>query len=187
MLDVRKMKRSFWILGICALGFFYGCAEKDTTFLISNESIGKLDKISLVRDLELIYEADSLVKDTLSSGIGSQRKIKIYEKGGKHLLTLTPTTDSIPKIENVSIEDPRFETEKGIGLKSTFKDIQEQYEIKKVVTTLNSVVIFPKGSKLYFTIDKSELPSNLRYTTDNIDVVQIPDEAKIKYLMVGWE
>ncbi len=187
MLDVRKMKRIVLLVGICILGLSYGCAEKDTTFLISKEKIGKLDKISLVRDLELIYEGDSLVKDTLSSRISRQRKIKVYEKGGKHLLTLTPTADSIPTIENITIEDPRFETERGIGLKSTFKDIQSQYEIKKVVTTLNSVVVFPKGSPMYFTIDKSELPSSLRYSTNNIDAVQIPNEAKLKYLMIGWE
>ena len=174
-------------LAVCILVFLSSCAEKDTSFLISNEKIGKLDNISLVRDLELIYEGDSLVKDTLSSRISTQRKIKIYEKGGKHLLTLTPTSDSIPKIENVSIEDPRFETASGIGLKSTFKDIQDNYEIKKIVTTMNSVVVFPKGSNLYFTISKEELPSSLRYTTTAIDAVQIPDEAKIKYLMVGWE
>jgi len=187
MLDVRKMKKILLVFTLCFLGFSSSCKEKDTTFLIANEKIGKLDNISLVRDLELIYEGDSLVKDTLSSRIGRQRKIKIYEKGGKHLLTLTPTDDSIPKIENVAIKDPRFQTEGGIGLKSTFKDIQDQFEIKKIVTTLNSVVIFPKKSNLYFTIDKEELPANLRYTTTHIDAVQIPDEAKIKYLMVGWE
>ncbi|MEM8926816.1 MAG: hypothetical protein AAGC45_01335 [Bacteroidota bacterium] len=181
------MKRIVFFLGICFLGFYHSCTEKDTTFLISNEKIGKLDKISLVRDLELIYEGDSLVKDTLSSRINHQRKIRVYEKGGKHLLTLTPTTDSIPTIANIAIQDPRFETENGIGLKSTFKDVQNRYKIKKIVTTLNSVVIFPKGSPIYFTIDKSELPSNLRYTASTIDAVQIPDEAKLKYLMIGWE
>ncbi len=182
------MVKKLLILGIWSLLVFSGCAEKDTTFLISEDKIGKLDKISLVRDLELIYERDSLVKDTLRSRVGSTtKKVKIFEKGGKHLLTLTPTADSIPTIENIAIEDPRYQTEAGIGLNSTFKDIQDQYEIKKVVTTMNSVVIFPKGSQLYFTIDKSELPDNLRYTASNIDAVQIPDEAKIKYLMIGWD
>lgn len=182
------MKKYSIILTISGILFLIGCAEKDPTFLISEEKVGKLDKISLVRDLDLIYEGDSLVKDTLRARVGNAvRKIKVYEKGGAHLLTLTPTADSIPKIENVAIEDPRFTTETGIGLESTFKNIQEQYEIKKIVTTLNSVVVFPKGSALYFTIDKEELPANLRYTAANIDAVQIPDEAKIKYLMLGWE
>ncbi len=180
--------RYFLVLVISILTLFSSCKEKDTTFLISDEKVGKLDKISLIRDLELIFESDSLVKDTLRSQIGNRaKKVKIFEKGGKHLLTLTPTTDSIPKIENIAIEDPRFMTEAGIGLKSTFKDILDHYEIKKLATTLNSVVVFPKGSNLYFTIDKSELPADLRYTTKNIDAVQIPDGAKIKYLMIGWE
>ena len=102
-------------------------------------------------------------------------------------MTLTVNTDSVPTIENVRIMDPRYVSEKGIGLKSTFKDIQSKYDIKKIVTTLKSIVIFPKGSNLYFTIDKEELPENLRFSTSDIEAVQIPDDAKIKYLMVGWE
>lgn len=180
---MRTLLFGFWVLI-----FLVACQEKDTTFLVSETKIGKLDKISLVRDLELIYEGDSIVKDSFRSQIGSKvQKIRVYEKGGKHLLTLTPTADSIPTVENISIMDPRFVTESGIGLNSTFKDIQDNYEIKKIVTTLKSIVIFPKGSSLYFTIDKTELPSNLRYTASNIDAVQIPDEAKLKYVMVGWE
>jgi len=181
------MKRFVLLFGILGLVFLYSCAEKDTTFLISDEKVGKLDKISLVRDLDLIFEGDSLVKDSMRSRTGGPKKIKIFEKGGKHLLTITPSSDSIPTIENLKIEDSRFKTDGGIGLESTFKDILSQYEIMKIVTTLNSVVIFPKRSNLYFTIDKSELPSNLRYTTNDIDAVQIPDEAKLKYLMIGWE
>jgi hypothetical protein len=48
-------------------------------------------------------------------------------------------------------------------------------------------VVFPKGSNLYFTIDKEELPESLRFSTASIEAVQIPDDAKIKYLMLGWE
>ncbi|GMN10871.1 hypothetical protein MTsPCn9_28170 [Croceitalea sp. MTPC9] len=167
---------------------YTSCKEKDTTFLITNESIGKLDKISLARDLELIYADDSIVKDTFNLKIGaSKRKVKVFEKSGKHLLTLTPSDDSIPTIENIRVYDSRFTTENGIGLNSTFKDIQNNYSIKKIVTTLNSIVVFVKESDLYFTIDKEELPGNLRFGSSNIEAVQIPDEAKIKYLMIGWD
>jgi hypothetical protein len=176
------------LLGMVGLLAIIGCTEKDTTFLISNEKIGKLDQISLVRDLDLIYADDSIVKDTFSTRLdGANRKVKVFEKGGKHLLTLTPTDDSIPKIENVQIMDPRFMTEDGIGLNSTFKDIQEQYTIKKIVTALNNIVIFVNETNLYFTIDKEQLPENLRYSKGNVEAVQIPDDAKIKFLMLGWD
>ena len=175
------------IFGALTLLILISCGEKDTTFLITQERVGKLDKISLVRDLELIYADDSIVKDTMYSRIGTgTRKIKVFEKGGKHLLTLTPSRDSIPTVENIQIMDERFISEGGIGLSSTFKDIQEQYTIKKIVTALNNVVIFVNETNMYFTIAKDQLPANLRYSTTNIEAVHIPEEAKIKYLMVGW-
>lgn len=179
------MKKLVGMVGLLAI---IGCKEKDTAFLISNDKVGKLDQISLVRDLDLIYADDSIVKDTFSTRLdGANRKVKVFEKGGKHLLTLTPTDDSIPKIENVQIMDPRFTTEDGIGLNSTFKDIQDRYTIKKIVTALNNIVIFVNETNLYFTIDKEQLPENLRYSKGNVEAVQIPDDAKIKFLMLGWD
>jgi hypothetical protein len=184
------MKKIILVIGIFTMALLMQCEkEKDTKFLITNNSVGQLEKISLIRDLEVIFYQDSIVKDTmkLTTGLGA-RSIKIYEKGGNHLLTLTPSSDSIPKIQNVRINDPRFKTEKGIGLQSTFKDIKEKYTIQKIVTAINNIVIFVKDSDIYFTIDKSQLPESLRYVSSpNIDAVQVPDNAKIKYLMVGWE
>ncbi len=170
--------------------FFLNCEKKiDTNFLITKSSIGKLNKSSLVRDLEIIFDQDSIVRDTarLMNGFGA-KKIDIFEKGGNHLLTLTPSSDSIATIQNVRIQDPRFITEKNIGLASTFKDIKDNYEISKLLTSMNNVVVFIKNSDLYFTIDKKELPANLRYNTNtDIELVQIPDKAKIKYMMLGWK
>lgn len=163
--------------------------EVNTNFLISSHQIGKLDKESLARDLELIFSEDSVVMDTVKLNFGSgASKIKIYEKGGNPLLTLTPSLDSIPKVQNVQINDPRFVTENGITIKSTFKDIKENYEIKKIITSLNNIVVLLKDNDIYFTIDKEELPASLRYTANtNVEAVQIPDAAKIKYMMVGWD
>lgn len=163
--------------------------QKDTTFLISDERVGKLKRTDLAKDIPEIYAQDSVVTDTTLIKIGdASKKIQIYEKGGKHLLTLNPGSDSIPKIENVRIYDPRFVSDKGVGLNSTFKDIKAHYTIKKIVTSRNNVVVFIKNNAMYFTISKEELPASLRYAAStNIEAVQIPDKAKIKYLMVGWE
>ncbi|MGB5822119.1 MAG: hypothetical protein WBG90_21735 [Saonia sp.] len=176
-------------LVLTALLFIQCQTEKDISFLITADSVGKLTRTSTTDDLETIYTTDSIVKDTTKTKLGSSvRKVKIYENGGKHLLTLTPSTDSIPTIENIRIYDPRFVTEKGVGLNSTFKDIKSNYDIRKIITSLNNVVIFLKENDVYFTIDKKELPSSLRYASStNIEAVQIPDAAKIKYLMIGWE
>ncbi len=169
---------------------FTGCQKEiDSTFLITETSIGQLDKKSLVRDLEVIFTNDSIVADTVVQKFGnSAKKIKIFQKGGTHLLTLTPSADSIPTIENIHVHDIRYRTDKGIGPASTFKEIREKYTINKIQTSMNNIIVFLKNSDIYFTIDKKELPPSLRYASStNIEAVQIPDEAKVKYMMLGWD
>lgn len=179
------------LIGLLCLSLLLAnCAkERDTTFLITPDSVGKLDRTSTDAQLDSIYALDSIVRDSARLRLGkTSRKIKIYERGGIHLLTLTLNTDSVRKIENIRIYDPRFITDKGVGLHSTFKDIKKHYTIRKVITSINNVVIFLKENDMYFTIDKEELPPSLRYATStNIEAVQIPDDSQIKYLMVGWE
>jgi len=162
--------------------------EVDTTYLITNSAVGALEKTSLARDIELIYANDSVVKDTTTLNLGNKaKKLKIFEKGGHLLLTLTPSADSIPQIENIRFEDGRFKTEKGVHINSTFKDVKNAYTIKKIITAMNNVLVLVKESDVYFTISKEELPSSLRYGSSvNIEAVQIPDDAKIKYMMLGW-
>lgn len=186
------MKSNYILFGVLGCFLFFNCAgDINTDFQITGDNVGKLTKQSLARDVDLIFEKDSVVQDTVKLNFGSgASKIKIYEKGKKDmlLLTLTPNTDSIATIQNIQINDNRFITEKGITKESTFKDIKAQYPIKKIITSLNNVVILLKDSDLYFTIDKKELPESLRYNANSqIEEVQIPDTAKIKYMMVGWD
>lgn len=178
------MRKTISIFSAFCFLCILSCGDKDTSFLITENSVGPLSSETIVEDLDAVFSMDSISKDTAKPDSG---KIQILQKNGNHLMTITSSTDSIPKVENIRIFDNRYKTNKGIGLSSTFQDIQNNYTIKKIVTTINSIVIFPKNSNLYFTIDKEELPSNLRYTTTKIEAVQIPATAKIKYLMLGWE
>ncbi|MDX1327785.1 MAG: hypothetical protein R3299_08750 [Arenibacter sp.] len=177
------------IYAVVILSLFFIQCNTNNDFLITKNQAGKLEKTSTVDQLETIFASDSIVRDTTFTNIGPRvNKIDIFEKGGTHLMTLTPTNDSIPKIGIIRVYDPRFVTDKGVGLNSTFKDIEDKHEIQKIVTALNNVVIFLKDSDAYFTIAKTELPSSLQYASStNIEAVQIPDNAKIKYFMVGWD
>lgn len=163
--------------------------ETDTIFLVNKEQVGKLFRNSTVRELDSIFSGDSLVTDSIKTRLGSSPgRIKVFEKGGKQLLTLTPSADSLNRIESIRILDPRFTTAEGVGLGSTFGEIRKHYPIRKIVTSLNNVVVFIKGQDFYFTISRDQLPASLRYSTElKVEEVQIPDQAKIKYLMVGWD
>ena len=186
---MRKKIGGLILILLFFIGFSACKEERDPYFLISSDQAGLLQRNISMEEAEKLYQNDSIVKDSLQLSVGvGNGKLKVYEKGGKHLLTLTPGMDSLKHIEHVLIADPRFTTIEGIGLQSTFKDIKQQYEIDKIVTSLNNVVVLLKDSDVYFTIDKQELPAHLRYTkTRAIELVEIPDQAKLKYFMVGWD
>lgn len=183
------MKKSLFLGLIIAC--LASCAEKENPFLIQKNQIGKLHKDITVKQLDSVFKNDSLVKrigegDYMQAGTD---KYLIYEKGGKQLFTLTPRQqhDENEKIKTIQIHDPRFKTEKGVSLKSTFKDIRENYKIKYIHNTLNNLVITAVGDE-YFMIDKKELAEDLRYDMKlTIDAIQIPDDAKIKQFMINWE
>ena len=53
---------------------------------------------------------------------------------------------------------------------------------------ISSIVVFVDEINASFTIDKKELPANLRFDMElKIEKIQIPDKAKIKYFFVYWD
>lgn len=159
-------------------------------FKISKQNIGLLTDSTQVKDLDLVFANDSIVKFIKGDEFtGDVNDIEIYEKGGGKLLTITPNQalDSTAVIETVQILDSRFKTDKNISTISTFKDINEAYKVSKIDNLINSIVISVKEINASFTIDKKELPANLRFDMNlKIEKSQIPDAAKIKYFMLHW-
>lgn len=181
------MKR--YLLSLLGAGLILTACQPEAPgpFDISQGRVGKLLREHTFSQLDSIYATDSLVRDTTRLKLGLDGKVEVYEKGGKHLLTLSPAGDSLGRIGNIHIRDARYITDKGISLNSTFGEVKAQYEVRKVITSLNNILVLPKGSDAYFTISREELPASLRYTSDPVEAVQIPDKARIKYLMVGWD
>ncbi|MEN8789009.1 MAG: hypothetical protein ABF295_05795, partial [Flavobacteriaceae bacterium] len=160
------IRRATWILIMISGLFVLSCSGDDNTyFLIGTDQVGLLNRQTTMAEIQAIYNRDSLVSDTMQLSFGEGgKKLKIFEKGGKHLLTLTATSDSIARVGHILVADPRFKTEKGIGLQSTFIDIEKNYPIEKIITSMNNIVVLLEDSDIYFTIDKKELPAHLRYT-----------------------
>ena len=175
--------------GICCLIASCNTEKNPNPFKINKQHVGYLTDSTLVKDLKTIFEADSIANfQEAESFTGKINTIEIFEKGGKPLLVLTPNNakDSTATIESIRFIDPRYKTDKGISMASTFKDIQDAYEIKSITNLINSVSINLKNSNLTFTIDKKELPASARFVDMEIDPIQIPDKAKIKYFFMHW-
>lgn len=166
------------------------CKKEQDPFSVSIQHIGLLTDSTQVKDLELVFPNDSIVKPSNSSEFSTTSEIEIFEKGGKKLLILDPSqvSDSTSVIESIQIIDSRYKTDKGISTLSTFKDINANYKISRITNLINSVVVFVDDINASFTIDKKELPSELRFDMSlQIEKIQIPDQAKIKYFFVYWD
>lgn len=184
------MNKSIYCVIILSL-LIIGCKKEADPFLIGKQNVGLLTDSTLVKDLELVFPNDSIVKFTEEDGFsGTKIDIEIFEKGGKKLLILEPnkTQDSSSVIKSVQIIDSRYKTNKNISTLSTFKDINANYKVSKINNLINSIVVFVDDINASFTIDKKELPPDLRFNMSiTIEKVQIPDEAKIKYFFVYWD
>src|SRR6056300_512615 len=181
----------FPILGFIALMFLViSCNNEPKPFEVSKQHIGKLTDSTQVKDLETIYAKDSIVKSISGDEFsGNPNHIEIYEKGGKKLLRLTPSQplDSTSTITSIRIFDERYKTEKGVSTLSTFKEIQNNYKISRISNLINSIVVAVDEIHGDFTIDKKELPANLRFDMDlKFEATHIPDNAKIKYFFINW-
>jgi len=183
------LKKIIAIVSVTLL--FIQCKEEINPFLISNDSVGALTRGMTIKEIDSIFAQDSIVKlYAQNEELPTQGEVEVYEKNGTKLVSISPVTNNDPDalISNFQFFDPRYKTDKGLNLSSTFKDIKANYKILNIETTISTVVIFLEDNDLFINIDKNELPENFRYNPNLvIDITNIPDEAKIKYFMLSWK
>lgn len=185
------MKKSFFLIIFIAGSLFVACEKEQDPYLISANSVGPLTRDVRINELDSIFSSDSIVKQ-VSDGefYRKSNEIEIYDRDGQRLLLLEPVQafDSTSTVGFIQVLDARYKTAKGLGKESTFKDIVENYNISRIENTLSAAVIFIDDLNVYVTIDKKQLPVELRYDTQSrIQASQIPDDAKIKYFMIDWD
>jgi len=183
------LKKTILLL-IVLISICNSCKNEINSFLISKQNIGHLTDSTQIKDLESVFINDSIVKYVSGDEFtGNINDIEIYEKGGKLLLVLSPSQalDSTSTLRTVKIVDPRFTTAKGLSPSSTFKYINANYKISNIQNSLRNIIISVNEINAYFTIDKNELPANMRFDMNlKIEAVQIPNEAKIKSFYLYW-
>lgn len=161
-------------------------------FQIKKGQVGHLTPKTTIHDLKEIFKNDSIVSNLSEGSLGDNYfqdddEYMIYEKGGKHLLTVVPKEqlDSSSTIKSIQIFDKRFATESGINITSTFLDVNANTNIDKVESTFSSATLFIDDLNATISIDKQELGlkafSNQQVTKD-----QIPDLAKMKSFTIWF-
>ncbi|MEN8126060.1 MAG: hypothetical protein ABFR32_13140 [Bacteroidota bacterium] len=164
---------------------FIQCSDQKTK-LITKGKVGEITKITTEKELEDIYKNDSIVKIPKESIYVNE--YAIYEKGGKHLLSVFPKIpeDTVSFIERIHIYSPKFITEKGVSTISTFSDIMANYSINKIDPTFTTAIIYIDELNGTFALDKKDLGLD-EFDLNKISKDQIPDMAKIKYITIWFE
>ena len=166
------------------------CQKENNPNLITKHSIGYLTDSTQVKELKRLFANDSIVNyENDGQFTSSVEDLEIYEKGGNHLLTLTPfkVNDSTSTIKSIKVIDSRFATSNGVSVFSTYLDIRSNYKVSSIQNTIKNVIVVVNEINAHFVIDKEELPSNMRYDMKlKIDPIQIPDKAKIKTFYLHW-
>jgi len=178
------MKRLYFPV-ILALVF---SACTDDAMIIDDTSVGPLMETTRVFELAKLFPGDSLAGRRIE-GDSLIGEVELYDAEGKIRLIIFPKDETDPKSElsYARIIDPKFTTKNGIGAASTFGALKNQYEVDGLDNAINAVVVSFKDTPWYVTIDKKELPENIRYDyASKIELAQIPDEAKIKYFFYTW-
>ena len=171
---------------------FIQCGN-DNEFLIKKGNVGNINKKTTVQELNSIFKNDSIAisgienLDDKELNLNSTNELIVYSKAGKKMLEIVPDnqSDSISKIKSVQIFDSNYKTDRGISLKSTFKEINENYMVNKVETTLTSATLFIDELNATISIDKKELGLN-SFSREQVSIDQIPDIARIKYFTIWF-
>lgn len=184
------IKRSFLSLVLFSL-CIVSCTNNDK-FGIAKGTVGEITTTTTVSDLDEIFKNDSIVKNLSEGALGDNYfqdddTYLIYEKGGKHLLTIVPKEqlDSTSTIKSIEIHDSRYKTKSGINLNSTFSEINANYAARPE-TTLQSVTLFLDELNTTIAIDKEELGLRDFGMNQKVSLEQIPDLAKIKSFIVWF-
>ncbi len=185
------IKQRLPILIVALLLIHCAPEKKQDPFEVGKQHVGLLTDSTQVKDLKLVFPNDSIVEFSVKGDefTGQNNDIDVYSSTGERLLSLTPSQalDSTSVFESVQVLSGKYKTKKNVSIISTFKDINENYKISKIDNLINTVVVSVNEIGASFTIDKKELPANLRYDMSlNIEAIQIPDNAKIKYFIVHW-
>jgi len=183
-------KRFLTLFSIATLSLFMSCTS--SKFEISKGKVGDITTETTIKDLEQIFASDSIVKNLSEGATGNNYfqdddEYLIFEKGGKHLLTIVPKEqlDSTSTIQSIEILDSRYTTENGLSLNSTFSEIRLNTNIAKVETSFSSATLFIDDLNATLAIDKEELGLK-EFSTGKVTLDQIPDFAKMKSFVVWF-
>jgi hypothetical protein len=185
------IKKNALVTTIVVFSLLIVSCNNNDKFKIEKGKVGHINTKTTIKDLDKIFKNDSIVKNLSEGALGDNYfqdddEYLVFEKGGNHLLTITPKEqlDATSTIKSIEIYDARFKTELDIHLNSTFAEINLVNK-PRVESTLSSVTLFLDDINATIAIDKEELGFK-NMNTQKVTLEQIPDLAKMKSFVVWF-
>lgn len=178
-----------YLIVICFLTLV--SCNSSSKFEIEKGKVGKVNTKTTIEELKNIFKNDSIVTNLsegeFSNNFQEDDEYKIYEKGGKHLLTIIPKQqlDSTSTIKSIEIHDNRFTTKTSLNLNTTFSEINANNNINKIESTFSTAILFINDLNATVAISKEELGMK-GFSTQKVTLEQIPDLAKIKSFVIWF-
>lgn len=187
-----NMRKLFFII---SLGIVFTACTKKTDTTIALNKIGAISNTTTVAAIKDVFAKDSIVSRLTEGDLGSKSVYihdndthLIYQKGGELLLSISPVNplDSISKIKSVTVFSDLYKTEAGVGVSSTFKDLNIHHNIEKLEATFNLITVFVKDINATFTMEK-QAAGVKAFTLGEINKAQIPENANFTSMTVWLE
>ncbi|MCI2227960.1 hypothetical protein MC378_02190 [Polaribacter sp. MSW13] len=186
------VKKNTLVIAVILFSLVIVSCSNNNKFKIEKGKVGFLTTKTTIQELNKIFKNDSIVKNLSEGALGDNYfqdddEYLIYEKGGKHLLTIIPKEqlDSTSTIKSIEIHDSRFKTASGITLNSSFSEINTNSNINRIERTFSSATLFLDDLNTTITIDNEELGLK-EFNTQKVTKDQIPDLAKMKSFIVWF-
>ncbi len=184
-------KYSLQFLFLVLLSSIISCSDSQK-FVIEKGKVGHLTTKTIVKELPDIFKNDSIVANLSEGALGDNYfqdddEYLIYNKDGKHLLTIVPKEqlDSTSTIKSIQIFDDRFKTTTGLNIRTSFSDIRANNIIDKIESSFYSATLFIDELNATIAIDKEELGLKA-FSNQKVTLEQIPDLAKMKSFIVWF-
>jgi len=169
----------------------FSCSDSEK-FDIEKGKVGHLTTKTTIKELSEIFKNDSIVSNLSEGTLGDNYfqdddEYLIYNKLGKHLLTIVPKEqlDTTSTIKSIQVFDDRFKTNTGLTIRTTFSDIRANNNINKIESSFSSATLFIDELNVTIAIDKQELGLKA-FSNQKVTLEQIPDIAKMKSFIVWF-
>lgn len=184
-------KHNLLFLFLALISLIISCSDSQK-FTIEKGKVGHLTTKTTVKELTEIFKNDSIVSNLSEGALGDNYfqdddEYLIYNKNGKHLLTIVPKEqlDSTSTIKSIQIFDDRFKTTTGLNIRTSFSDIRANNTIDKIESSFYSATLFIDEFNATIAIDKEELGLKA-FSNQKVTIEQIPDLAKMKSFIVWF-